>query len=175
MNKIKNNFCNFKPSASAGFTFIELIILTLVMGILSAVALNRSREDTSNFTTSIAVQQVTGDIDYCKSLSFNKNDTITVVFDLENDFYSVYSGHNENRSIITDFPNFVDNKVTFPKFGVNSVDLSEVTFYSSHSNSQIAQKELQFLPGGIPYIGGNLKVNSKIITIANETGKWTVN
>ena len=175
MNKIKNNFCNFKPSASAGFTFIELIILTLVMGILSAVALNRSREDTSNFTTSIAVQQVTGDFDYCKSLSFNKNDTITVVFDLENDFYSVYSGHNENRSIITDFPNFVDNKVTFPKFGVNSVDLSEVTFYSSHSNSQIAQKELQFLPGGIPFIGGSLNVNSKTITVANETGKWTVN
>ena len=175
MNKIKNNFCNFKPSASAGFTFIELIILTLVMGILSAVALNRSREDTSNFTTSIAVQQVTGDIDYCKSLSFNKNDTITIVFDLENDFYSVYSGHNENRYIITDFPNFIDNKVTFPKFGVNSVDLSEVTFYSSHSNSQIAQKELQFLPGGIPYIGGSLKVNFKTITIANETGKWTVN
>ena len=175
MNKIKNIFYKSKPSASAGFTFIELIILTLVMGILSAVALNRSREDTSNFTTSIAVQQVTGDIDYCKALSFTGNDTITVVFDLDNDFYKVFSGENNNRTLITDFPNFVDNQVTFPKFGVNSVDLSNPTFFSSHSNTQMAQKELQFLPGGIPYIGGSLQVNSKTITIADETGKWTVN
>ena len=108
MNEIKNNFYNFKPSASAGFTFIELIILTLVMGILSAVALNRSREDTSNFTTSIAVQQVTGDIDHCKSLSFTKNDTVTMVFDLGNDFYKVYTGHNNSRQLVTNFPNFIE-------------------------------------------------------------------
>lgn len=169
MNEIKNNFYNFKPSASAGFTFIELIVLTLVIGILSAVALNRSREDTSNFTTSIAVQQVTGDIDYCKSLSFTKNDTITMVFDLENNFYKVYKGHNNARQLITNFPNFIENKVTFPKFGLSSVNLSNTTFYSEN-----AQHELQFLPGGIPYVGGNVSVNSKIITIANETGKWTI-
>jgi Tfp pilus assembly protein FimT len=173
--KIKNILSSIKPSSSAGFTFIELVILTLIMGILSAVALTKSREDTSNFTTSIAVQQVTGDIDYCKSLSFSKNDTITMVFDLENEFYKVYTGQNSARTLITDFPNFVDNKVTFPKFGINSVNLSNLTFYSSHSNAQIAQKELQFLPGGIPFIGGNVHVNSKIITIANETGKWTIN
>jgi Tfp pilus assembly protein PilE len=58
--KIKNILSSIKPSSSAGFTFIELVILTLILGILSAVALTKSREDTSNFTTSIAVQQVTG-------------------------------------------------------------------------------------------------------------------
>jgi len=169
MNRIKNIFYKSKPSGSAGFTFIELIILTLVMGILSAVALNRSREDTSNFTTSIAVQQVTGDIDYCKSLSFTKNDTVTMVFDLGNDFYKVYTGHNNSRQLVTNFPNFIENKVTFPKFGINSVDLSNTTFYSENG-----QYELQFLPGGIPFIGGHIYVNSKKITIANETGKWVV-
>ena len=167
--KIKNILSSTKPSSSAGFTFIELIILTLIMGILSAVALTKSREDTSNFTTNIAVQQVTGDIDYCRSLSFSKNDTITMVFDLGNDFYKVYTGHNNSRQLVTNFPNFIENKVTFPKFGINSVDLSNTTFYSENG-----QYELQFLPGGIPFIGGHIYVNSKKITIANETGKWVV-
>ena len=65
-------------------------------------------------------------VKYISSLSFSKNDTITMVFDLENEFYKVYTGHNSTRTLITDFPNFVDNKVNFPKFGINSVNLSNL-------------------------------------------------
>ena len=168
MTKI-NIFYKSKPSTSAGFTFIELIVLTLVLGILSVVALNRSNENTGSLGSSIAVQQVSSDIDFCRSLSFAKNDTVTISFDLQNNTYQVYSGRNNARTLINNFPNFIDNKITFPQFGLNSIDLSNATFYS-----ELASNELQFLPGGIPYIGGNIMVNEKTITIANETGKWIV-
>jgi Tfp pilus assembly protein FimT len=159
-----------KPSLSAGFTFIELILLTLVLGILSSVALNRASQDTSKIASSIAVQQIGSDIDYCRSLSFAKNDTITLLFDLTDNTYRVYSGRNNARSLITNFPNLINGKITFPKFGVSTIDLKNTTFYS-----QKAAAELQFLPGGIPYIGGAISVNNKTITIANETGRWIVN
>ena len=158
-----------KPSYSAGFTFIEIIVLILVLGILSAVALTRANDDTSRIATSIALQQVAADIDYSKSLSFSTNDTITMTFDLEENVYSVYSGRNNARSIITNFPNFDDNKASFPKLGISKVNLKNTTFYS-----EFASSELQFLPGGIPYIGGSITVNNKTLTISNETGKWTI-
>ena len=159
-----------QPSYSAGFTFIELVVLIFVIGLLSAVALTRAKDDTRNIATSIALQQVATDIDYSKSLSFSRNDTITMVFDLQNNVYSVYSGRDNARSVITNFPNFSNNKVNFPRFGVNEINLKNTTFYSEKSAS-----ELQFLPGGIPYIGGSIGINNKTLTISNETGKWTIN
>ena len=82
-----------EPSSDAGFTFIELVITILVLGILSSVALYNGTKTITPQKKSLAVQQVIDDINYARTLAISSNDLITIEFSDSDNEYSIYKGN----------------------------------------------------------------------------------
>mgnify|MGYP003324615144 CR=1 FL=1 len=100
---------------------------------IQLAAMTKSDIGTNNFNSQIALDQITSDIDLAQSIAFAKNDTITIVFSVENDNYKLYTGPDANRSIIDDFPGSNDGMVSFATGRLASIDISSINFNNSNA------------------------------------------
>ena len=162
LKKPKSNI--LKPS---GFTLIEMIVSIIFIGIFATLALTRTQFGLSNIQEQIAIDQITNDIDLAKSMAFAKHDTITIEFSTSQESYSIYSGVDNARSLITDFPGSSNGVVNLDHSKMRDINIQTVNFNQ--------QSEIQFLPLGDLKSGGSIVLNSKTITIEPITGKWSVN
>ena len=162
-NQTKTNLKKTTP----GFSLTELIVMIVLIGIFAAMAMTRTSTGMTTIQVQIAIDQITTDIDYSKSMAFAKHDTITLVFSTTLEQYTIYNGPDGSRSAITDFPNSTNGVISF-----NQSDFIEVDITSANFNGT---SELQFLPLGDPKSGGSIALNSKTISVAPVTGKWSVN
>ena len=72
-----------KPhSLSKGFSLIELIIIIVLIGIFTTIALTRTNTGMTTIREQIAIDQITNDIDLARSMAFAKNEAITIKFDI---------------------------------------------------------------------------------------------
>tara|TARA_B100001093_G_scaffold35866_1_gene30808 strand:+ start:1100 stop:1585 length:486 start_codon:yes stop_codon:yes gene_type:complete len=156
------NFKNY--FRSAGFSMIELIVVIVLIGIFTTMAMTRTDTGLTTIREQIAIDQITNDIDLARSIAFARNETITIMFDKTQESYGVYS----DSGIIIDFP-FSDNNgnISLDNSYLKNVDLKEVNFGGSSN--------LQFQPLGDIVSGGTIELNTKTITIEPITGKWSVN
>ena len=60
-----------------GFSLIELILVIVLIGIFSTIAMTRTNTSLSVIRENIALDQITSDIDLVKSMAFAQNQTIT--------------------------------------------------------------------------------------------------
>ena len=159
----KTSHCN-SHLISGGFSLIELIVVIVLIGIFTAMALTRTDTGLTTIREKIAIDQITNDIDLARSMAFARNETITMIFNEDQDSYGVYNG----SGIIKDFPNS-DNEgvISLDNSYLRNVDIKNVSFGGSSS--------LQFQPLGDPLSGGTIELNTKLITIEAVTGKWSVN
>ena len=162
-NQTKTNL----KKATPGFSLTELIVMIVLIGIFAAMAMTRTSTGMTTIQVQIAIDQITTDIDYSKSMAFAKHDTITLVFSTALEKYTVYNGPDGSRSAITDFPNSTNGVISFDQSDFIEVDITSVNFNGT--------SELQFLPLGDPKSGGSIVLNSKTISVAPVTGKWSVN
>ena len=162
-NQTKTNL----KKATPGFSLTELIVMIVLIGIFGAMAMTRTNTGLTTIQVQIAIDQITTDIDYSKSMAFARHDTITLVFSTTLEQYTIYNGPDGSRSAITDFPNSTNGVISF-----DQSDFIEVNITSANFNGA---SELQFLPLGDPKSGGSIVLNSKTISVAPVTGKWSVN
>lgn len=162
-NQTKTNL----KKATPGFSLTELIIVIVLIGIFGAMAMTRTRSGLTTIQVQIAIDQITTDIDYSKSMAFARHDTITLVFSTTLEQYTIYNGPDGSRSAITDFPNSTNGVISF-----DQSDFIEVNITSANFNGS---SELQFLPLGDAKSGGSIVLNSKTISVAPVTGTWSVN
>ena len=160
-----NSNRNILLSRSKGFSLIELIIVLLLIGIFSTIAMTRTNTGLLTIQEQVAIDQITNDIDLAKSMSFAKRESIKLVFNIQEESYSLYKG----SSLISDFPNSDNGKIDLDNSMLKNVDIQTVSFGESGSN------ELTFLPMGDLQSGGSIRLNTKIITVESVTGKWSVN
>ena len=153
--------------STPGFTLTELIIVIVLIGIFGAMAMTRTNTGLTTIQVQIAIDQITTDIDYSKSMAFARHDTITLVFSTTLEQYTIYNGPDGSRSAITDFPNSTNGVISF-----DQSDFIEVNITSANFNGS---SELQFLPLGDPKSGGSIVLNSKTISVEPVTGTWSVN
>jgi prepilin-type N-terminal cleavage/methylation domain-containing protein len=153
--------------STPGFTLTELIIVIVLIGIFGAMAMTRTNTGLTTIQVQIAIDQITTDIDYSKSMAFARHDTITLVFSTTLEQYTIYNGPDGSRSAITDFPNSTNGVISF-----DQSDFIEVNITSANFNGS---SELQFLPLGDPKSGGSIVLNSKTISVEPVTGKWSLN
>jgi len=153
--------------STPGFSLTELIIVIVLIGIFGAMAMTRTRSGLTTIQVQIAIDQITTDIDYSKSMAFARHDTITLVFSTTLEQYTIYNGPDGSRSAITDFPNSTNGVISF-----DQSDFIEVNITSANFNGS---SELQFLPLGDAKSGGSIVLNSKTISVAPVTGTWSVN
>ena len=162
-NQTKTNL----KKAIPGFSLTELIVMIVLIGIFGAMAMTRTSTGMTTIQIQIAIDQITTDIDYSKSMAFARHDTITLVFSTTLEQYTIYNGPDGSRSAITDFPNSTNGVISF-----DQSDFIEVNITSANFNGA---SELQFLPLGDPKSGGSIVLNSKTISVAPVTGTWSVN
>ena len=153
--------------STPGFTLTELIIVIVLIGIFGAMAMTKTRSGLTTIQIQIAIDQITTDIDYSKSMAFARHDTITLVFSTTLEQYTIYNGPDGSRSAITDFPNSTNGVISFDQSDFIEVNITSANFGGS--------SELQFLPLGDPKSGGSIVLNSKTISVAPVTGTWSVN
>ena len=162
-NQTKTNL----KKATPGFSLTELIIVIVLIGIFGAMAMTRTRSGLTTIQVQIAIDQITTDIDYSKSMAFARHDTITLVFSTTLEQYTIYNGPDGSRSAITDFPNSANGVISFDQSDFIEVDITSANFNGS--------SELQFLPLGDAKSGGSIVLNSKTISVEPVTGRWSVN
>ena len=143
---------------------IELIIVVILIGIFTAMALTRTDTGLTTIREQIAIDQITNDIDLARSMAFARNEAITITFDKNQESYGVYNA----LGIIKDFPNSnSDGIISLDNSYLRNLDIKEVSFGGSAN--------LQFQPLGDPVSGGTIELNTKTITVESITGKWSVN
>ena len=98
MNSGKQNIFG---AISKGFSLIELVIVILLIGIFTAIAMNRTNTGLSIIREQIAIDQITSDIDLARSMAFGKGKTISIIFNEQDESYTLYEG----STLISDFPN----------------------------------------------------------------------
>jgi len=162
-NQTKTNL----KKATPGFSLTELIVIIVLIGIFAAMAMTRTSTGMTTIQVQIAIDQITTDIDYSKSMAFARHDTITLVFSTTLEQYTIYNGPDGSRSAITDFPNSTNGVISFDQSDFIEVDITSANFNGT--------SELQFLPLGDPKSGGSIVLNSKTISVAPVTGQWSVN
>ena len=162
-NQTKTNL----KKATPGFSLTELIVMIVLIGIFGAMAMTRTSTGMTTIQVQIAIDQITTDIDYSKSMAFARHDTITLVFSTTLEQYTIYNGPDGSRSAITDFPNSTNGVISFDQSDFIEVNITSANFGGS--------SELQFLPLGDPKSGGSIVLNSKTISVAPVTGIWSVN
>tara|TARA_B100000678_G_scaffold179431_1_gene149753 strand:+ start:170 stop:664 length:495 start_codon:yes stop_codon:yes gene_type:complete len=162
-NQTKTNL----KKATPGFSLTELIVMIVLIGIFGAMAMTRTNTGLTTIQVQIAIDQITTDIDYSKSMAFARHDTITLVYSTTLEQYTIYNGPDGSRSAITDFPNSTNGVISFDQSDFIEVNITSANFGGS--------SELQFLPLGDPKSGGSIVLNSKTISVAPVTGKWSVN
>ena len=162
-NQTKTNL----KKATPGFSLTELIVMIVLIGIFAAMAMTRTSTGMTTIQVQIAIDQITTDIDYSKSMAFARHDTITLVFSTTLEQYTIYNGPDGSRSAITDFPNSTNGIISFDQSDFIEVDITSANFNGT--------SELQFLPLGDPKSGGSIVLNSKTISVASVSGQWSVN
>ena len=162
-NQTKTNL----KKATPGFSLTELIVMIVLIGIFGAMAMTRTSTGMTTIQVQIAIDQITTDIDYSKSMAFARHDTITLVFSTTLEQYTIYNGPDGSRSAVTDFRNSTNGVISFDQSDFIEVNITSANFGGS--------SELQFLPLGDPKSGGSIVLNSKTISVAPVTGTWSVN
>ena len=161
---MQNTLYSKNYSNSSGFSMIELIIVVMLIGIFTAMALTRTNTGLTTIREQIAIDQITNDIDLARSMAFARNEVITIIFDKNQESYGVYNG----LGIIKDFPNSnSDGIISLDNSYLRNLDIKEVSFGGSAN--------LQFQPLGDPVSGGTIELNTKTITVESITGRWSVN
>ena len=152
---------------SSGFSLMELIIVIVLIAIFATIAMTRTRAGLSTIREQIAIDQVTSDIDLIRSMAFGMHDTLTIVFSVDQESYTVFNGPDNSRSLVEDYPNSNNGVMSLDNSNIREVDIIAVDFNGS--------PELQFLPLGDIKSGGSITLNGKTITIHPVTGKWAIN
>ena len=150
-----------------GFTFIELLIIIIIVGILGSMVFTRIINNLNPIKVRAAIEQITSDIEQTKALSMAQHDTITIAFNITNDSYSIYNGPTGNQTIMTDYPGSNNGVISFDQTEYSGVDISSASFGNSAS--------LSFDAWGNTIQGGTVTLNTdNIITVQTVTGHWAI-
>lgn len=87
-----------------GFTMIEFIIVLVVIGIISVIAIPRMHSHFVELKVMSSARQIAADIRSAQALAISERDSSWVVFDDGNNSYSIYTGNTfATRSPAIDF------------------------------------------------------------------------
>tara|TARA_B100001741_G_scaffold201273_1_gene166113 strand:- start:687 stop:1184 length:498 start_codon:yes stop_codon:yes gene_type:complete len=162
MTVIKN-YKKQNKTYSKGFSLIELIIVMAVLGIIIVASSSRLRDITVDARISSAINQITTDIDLAKSISMSKRKQIKIIFNQNNETYTVY----QSGQIYTDYPGSINGVVSLSDNSNSGVDITSINL--DGSNTLTFTKWGDCLQSGTIILNNNREIHVKELT-----GYWEV-
>ena len=160
---IMKHYKNQELQTSKGFSLIELIIVMTILGIIIAAASTRLRDITVNARISSAVNQITADIDQAKTMSMGKRKQIKIIFNQNNETYTIY----KSGQVYTDYPGSDNGVVSLSDSNSSGVDITSINLDGSNV--------LTFTKWGNCMQSGTIILNNtREIHIKELTGYWEV-
>ena len=160
---IMKHYKNQELQTSKGFSLIELIIVMTILGIIIAAASARLRDITVNARISSAVNQITADIDQAKTMSMGKRKQIKIIFNQNNETYTIY----KSGQVYTDYPGSDNGVVSLSDSNSSGVDITSINLDGSNV--------LTFTKWGNCMQSGTIILNdTREIHIKELTGYWEV-
>jgi len=157
------HYKNQELQTSKGFSLIELIIVMTILGIIIAAASTRLRDITVNAKISSAVNQITADIDQAKTMSMGKRKQIKIIFNQNNETYTIY----KSGQVYTDYPGSDNGVVSLSGSNSSGVDITSINLDGSNV--------LTFTKWGNCMQSGTIILNNtREIHIKELTGYWEV-
>ena len=160
---IMKHYKNQELQTSKGFSLIELIIVMTILGIIIAASSARLRDITVNARISSAVNQITADIDQAKTMSMGKRKQIKIIFNQNNETYTIY----KSGQVYTDYPGSDNGVVSLSDSNSSGVDITSINLDGSNV--------LTFTKWGNCMQSGTIILNNtREIHIKELTGYWEV-
>ena len=160
---IMKHYKNQELQTSKGFSLIELIIVMTILGIIIAASSARLRDITVNARISSAINQITTDIDQAKTMSMGKRKQIKIIFNQNNESYTIY----ESGQVYTDYPGSDNGVVSLSDSNSSGVDITSINLDGSNV--------LTFTKWGNCMQSGTIILNdTREIHIKELTGYWEV-
>ena len=160
---IMKHYKNQELQTSKGFSLIELIIVMTILGIIIAASSARLRDITVNARISSAVNQITADIDQAKTMSMGKRKQIKIIFNQNNETYTIY----KSGQVYTDYPGSDNGVVSLSDSNSSGVDITSINLDGSNV--------LTFTKWGNCMQSGTIILNdTREIHIKELTGYWEV-
>ena len=157
------HYKNQELQTSKGFSLIELIIVMTILGIIIAASSARLRDITVNARISSAINQITTDIDQAKTMSMGKRKQIKIIFNQNNESYTIY----ESGQVYTDYPGSDNGVVSLSDSNSSGVDITSINLDGSNV--------LTFTKWGNCMQSGTIILNdTREIHIKELTGYWEV-
>tara|TARA_B110000014_G_C20008702_1_gene522936 strand:+ start:59 stop:547 length:489 start_codon:yes stop_codon:yes gene_type:complete len=157
------HYKNQELQTSKGFSLIELIIVMTILGIIIAAASARLRDITVNARISSAINQITADIDQAKTMSMGKRKQIKIIFNQNNETYTIY----KSGQVYTDYPGSDNGVVSLSDSNSSGIDITSINLDGSNV--------LTFTKWGNCMQSGTIILNNtREIHIKELTGYWEV-
>tara|TARA_Y100000748_G_C15075731_1_gene324361 strand:- start:3 stop:491 length:489 start_codon:yes stop_codon:yes gene_type:complete len=157
------HYKNQELQTSKGFSLIELIIVMTILGIIIAASSARLRDITVNARISSAVNQITADIDQAKTMSMGKRKQIKIIFNQNNETYTIY----KSGQVYTDYPGSDNGVVSLSDSNSSGVDITSINLDGSNV--------LTFTEWGNCLQSGTIILNdTREIHIKELTGYWEI-
>jgi len=111
-----------------GFTLIELLIMIIILGFLGAISSVRLKDVSSNVRITSTMNKIKSDIDMVKELALANHKSMSIVFDLSQDTYTV----RQNGVTMQNYPGSQNGVINLSSGTFSSIDITNINLNNSN-------------------------------------------
>jgi prepilin-type N-terminal cleavage/methylation domain-containing protein len=156
-------FTSHWSSDGGGFTLVEILIVVVILGITAMMVIPMIGS-AGQMQLRSAVNMISADMEYAKSLAISRGQTFSVVFNESNESYSIKD--KDGNVILHPVKKGFDYVVEFGKERLDRVNIATARFDTTNT--------VKFDYLGSPWNGNNTELNSGIITLQADGTTVTV-
>lgn len=147
---------------SLGFTTLELVLVIMILGIISAISVPRIASIVSDVEVKGAAERILDDLNFARNYAITHKDTTWFVGNVASNQYGIYAGPDPGSRTLIEDPYTGESAVVDFDTEYDAVSFSTINFGGSD--------EVSFDWRGSPSSGGIIVFNSRTITLVPGTG-----